>query len=151
MPNSELIFGALLVAGLLAAAGSFAWAQVATLRRAARLPDEERAFESTRAYRRLVGCALLAVMAGLLVAQYALWEWRVKHLVQPVPEEEKVYARLWVGAWVALLLALLAVVVLTAIEAFVTRSHALKQSRRLSEERRAMIQRQAARIREGDG
>lgn len=149
MPNSEVIFGGVLVVGLLAAAVAFSWAQRAALRRAALLPDEERAFERRRAYRRLIGCGLLAVMAVLLVAQYLLWEWRVKDVAVPIPEEDKVYIRLWGGAIIGLLLALLTVVVLSAIEAFATRSFALRQYRKLSEERRAMIQRQADRIREG--
>jgi hypothetical protein len=149
MPNSEAIFGGVLVVGLVAAAAVFAWAQRAALSRAATLPDEERAFERRRAYRRLVSCALLVVMAALLVVQYFLWEWRVKGIPVPVPEDEKVYIRLWGGAIIGLLLVLLAVVVLAAIEAFTTRSFALKQYRKLSAERRAMIQRQADRIREG--
>jgi hypothetical protein len=149
MPNSEAIFGGVLVVGLLAAAVVFAWAQRAALSRATTLPDEERAFERRRAYRRLVSCGLLALMAVLLVVQYFLWEWRVKGIADPVPEEDKVFVRLWMGVIIGLLLALLTVVVLAAIEAFTTRSFALKQYRKLSDERRAMIQRQADRIREG--
>lgn len=148
MPDSELIFGLMLVIGLLVAAGTFGWAQRAALSRADLLPDEERLYERRRAYRRLVGCALLAVMAILLVVQYLLWEWRVKLVVQPIPDEDKMAVRFWIGSWIALLLCLLVVVSLSAYEAFVVRYRTLKQYHALSEERRAMIQRQAERLRD---
>lgn len=156
MPVSELIFGSILVTGLLAVAGAVGWVQVRALvrlRTTPALPDEERTYERRRAWRWIVGSALMALMAALLVAQFILWEWRIKHLVQPVPAEEKVYVRLWGGALVALLLALLAVVILTAFDLMATRSHYLKQYRKLRADRRAMIERQAERLRaerEGD-
>lgn len=146
--DGELAFGAVLVVGLLAAAVAFGWAQRSALTRAAALPDEERLYERRRAYRRIVGCVLLAVMAVLLVVQYGLWEWRVRHIALPVADDDKPYVRLWAGAWVALLLALLTVIVLTALEAFAARSRTLRQYRQLAADRRAMIARQADRLRE---
>ncbi|MFQ3592062.1 MAG: hypothetical protein SNJ82_02600 [Gemmataceae bacterium] len=148
MPNTEAISGALLVAVLLGAAVVFAWAQRTTLRRAAQLPQAERRFERRRAIRRLVGCGLMLLMAMLIVFQYILWERYLKMLTPPIAEEHRIYYRLWGYSWVVILVSLLTALFLAAYDALANRSHLLNQYGRMAEERRAMVQRQAERLRE---
>jgi hypothetical protein len=148
MPNSETVFASILVVILAGAALGFGWAQCRTLLRASHLPDIERGFESRRAYRRLVGCGLLLLMALLLVVQVGLWEWYVKLLEPPIAPEDKMYVRLWAGAWVGILVCLIVVLVLAAYDSFATRAYLLREYGRLAAERRAMVQRQADRLRE---
>jgi hypothetical protein len=148
MLSSEAIFGGLLVVVLSAAACVFAWAQRNTLRRAVHLPEAERRFERRRAIRRLVGCTLMLLMAGLIVFQYLLWEYCLKLLAPPIAPENRIYYRLWGYSWVVILVALLSALFLAAYDALANRSHLLSQYGRMAEERRAMVQRQAERLRE---
>jgi hypothetical protein len=61
--------------------------------------------------------------------------------------EEKVFLRIWGGTWIALLLVLMLVLVLAAVDLLSTRRYALRQYRKLQEDRRAMVARQAKRMR----
>lgn len=149
MPHSELIFGGVLVTCLLGVAVLFGWTQRGAFGRAEQLPHDERRIARRQIYRRLIGCAFLAVVAILLAAQYMLWECRVKAIVPPLNDQDRMVARLWLATVIGLLLALLVVLILAAIEAFVARSQALKQYRKRSDDRRALIERQAARLLEG--
>lgn len=148
MPSTEAVFGAILVAVLFGAAVAFALAQRHTLRRSVHLPEAERGFERRRAIRRLVGCALMMLMATLIVFQYILWENYLRALEPPIAEENRIYYRLWGYSWVVILISLLSALFLAAYDALASRSHLLNQYGRMAEERRAMVQRQAERLRE---
>lgn len=148
MPTTEAIFGAILVAVLFGAACVFAWAQRNTLRRAVHLPDAERRFERRRAFRRLIGCGLMILMAVLIVFQYVLWETHLKGLDPRNAEENRVYYKLWGYSWVVILVSLLTALFLAAYDALASRAHLLGEYGRIAEERRAMVQRQAERLRE---
>jgi H+/gluconate symporter-like permease len=148
MPTTEAVFGAILVAVLFGAAILFAWAQRATLRRAVHLPEAERRFERRRAFRRLIGCALMMLMAVLIVFQYLLWETYLKGLEPPIAEQDRIYFKLWGYSWVVILVSLLTALFLAAYDALANRAHLLGEYSRIAEERRAMVQRQAERLRE---
>lgn len=156
---TQIVFGAVLVAFIGGAAGVFGWLQVRALRRlkGSTLPEEEQRFERTQARRRLWGCGLLALIASLLALQLLLWETPAQAMADQefakkdapgFTEEQKAFLRLWGGAWVALGAALVALLFLAALDRYSTRTHALKQLKRLQADRRAMVARQAARMRE---
>jgi hypothetical protein len=161
MNRSEVVIGVLLAAGLVALALYVGWKQVVSLRQLRRqdaLPDEEQRYERRKAWRRLVSCALMLIMAGLLGGlQFYVGRWQ--ELVNererlgldkdaPWTAEQKFFVNAYIGSWIALLLVLMVVLALAAVDLWATRRYGLRQYRKLSEDRRAMIQRQANRLRQ---
>lgn len=163
MPWSEIVFGSLLVALLLVlslAYGRRQWQALHRLRQGSALPEEELAYERRKARRRLASCALLLLLAGLLVTLLAVFGDRAQQMadqsdalgpaaaVEGLSESDKVFLRLWGATLIAFLLALLALLVLAGLDLMETRRYGLRQYRKLQAERRAMIQRQSLRLRE---
>jgi Tfp pilus assembly protein PilV len=155
---SEVLIGVVLAVGLLALALYYARRQLASLRKLRQedaLPDEERRYERRKAWRRLVSCGLMVIVAGLLFglqfyaapAQEMANE-RAGVDVQDLTPQQKFFIRAYTGAWIALLLVLMVILALAAIDLWATRRYGLRQYRKLSEDRRAMIQRQVNRMRQ---
>ena len=161
----QIIFGAVLVAALLFLSLYYGWRQVVALRRLRANPDlpaEERRYQHRQAVGRLVNSVLLLVLAALLTGIMAYLETPTQQLVQQHDEavargeappqltpEQLRMVRVWGGWWVALLVVLFAVVVLAALDLLAIRRWGLRQFRKLQADRRAMIERQAARLRHG--
>lgn len=159
---SEIAFGSLLVVLLLGLAllyGRRQWLALRRLRDESALPDEELRYERRKARRRLASCALLLVLAVLLTVLLTVFGDQAQRLADASAEagpvetreiaaEDKVFLRRWGGTLIAFLLTLLAVLALAAVDLMETRRFGLKQYRKLQAERRAMIQRQTARLRE---
>jgi threonine/homoserine/homoserine lactone efflux protein len=157
-----VVFGTLLVVLLLAVAGFYAWRQVLLLRRLRRredLPPEEDSFLRRQAWRRLINSGLMVVLAGLLAFSLVHLEGRVgkvarererftKENAPPLTEQEKDLLRAWGWLQVAILLVLLTILFLAAVDLFATRRYARRAFRKLQADRRAMIERQATRLRE---
>jgi ABC-type Fe3+ transport system permease subunit len=163
---SEIVFGSLLVVVLLVLAvayGRSQWQALRRLRDDSSLPDEELRYERRKAKRRLASCALLLVMAVLLGVLLAVFGEGAQSMAdrfgqegpvaaENLPAEDRLFLRRWGGTLIAFLLALLAVLVLAALDLMETRRYGLRQYRKLQAERRAMIQRQTTRLRqERDG
>jgi hypothetical protein len=159
----QILFGALLVAALLGVAGYYSWRQVQALRllrQAPNLPADEARYSRYQIARRLVGCILMVVLAGLLAgvmiylegpAQQLAEERGAAHAAGQDPDftpEEKNFVRLWGGLWIAILLVLLAVVLLAGYELWAVRRYGLREHRKIQADRRAMIARQVARLRQ---
>ncbi len=157
----QIVFGGVIIAGLVAAAAGFGAVQWAALRKLGTQPDlpaDERSFEWWKAWRRLFGCGLLVVMAVLLTLQLVYWEAPAGEFAEeraaaganapPFTEDQKRFLRVWGGAWVALMAALFVLLMLTAYDQFVSRSRVWREMRRLQADRRAMIRRQAERLRQ---
>jgi hypothetical protein len=159
--SSEVVIGVLLAAALVALALYVGWRQVVSLRQLRgqdALPDEERRYERRKAWRRLVSCGLMLVMAGLF-ASLQFYVAPMQELAEerqgldaeqapPLTPEQKRFIRVYTGAWIALLLILMVVLALAAVDLWATRRYGLRQYRKISEDRRAMIQRQANRLRQ---
>jgi len=159
---TQLAFGGGLVALLAALAGYFGWQQVRQLRRlrgAATMPAEEHTYQRRRAWRRLFGCLLMAVLAGLFVGMFFL-EGPAQQLAdaqmaaadageefQP-DEAQKQFGLFYRWYWIVLLLALLALLATAVVDLLATRRFSLRQYRRLQADRRAMVERQVARLRQ---
>jgi hypothetical protein len=162
--STEVVVGLVLAVFLLAMGLFVGLRQVAALRRLGResLPWEEYHYERRKAWRRLSSSVLLLLMAGLLgglqfyaakANQLANDRAQVaeKDRTPPTPQQ-KGFLRVYIGAYIAFLILLLAVLTLAALDLWATRSYGLRQYRKLSEDRRAMIQRQVNRMRqEGNG
>lgn len=161
MPWTEIVFGVVLLVVLLAVALYFGIIQVRNIRNIRTrldLPDEERRHEVRKAWRRLVMSGLLLVLAGLFAFLLVLHEPTAQRLADereehdaatapPFTAEQRAFLRLWGGAWVVVLLVLMVVVLLAAIDQWAIRRHGLRQYRKLQADRRAMIARQATRMR----
>jgi hypothetical protein len=157
---SEIVFGSALAGGILALAVFIGWRQVVLLRklRGQSLPEDEMRWESRKAWRRLVSAGLLLVIAALLGSLVGFYEPEAQRLADeraavgsdgpPMTEEQKTFVRLWGGLVIALLLVLLALVALAGVDLWATRLYGLRQFRKLQADRRAMIERQAMRLRQ---
>jgi hypothetical protein len=159
---SQILFGTLLVVALVALGGFYIWRQVRLLRRLRLrldIPSEEDDFLRGQARRRLLGSALMLVLAGLLAFVLTTLEPPAQRLAEqrepftadnapPFTPEQESFLRWWGGLWVVILVVLLAVVVVAGIDAWATRSFARRAFRKLQDDRRAMIERQVARLRQ---
>ncbi len=159
--SDEVVIGLLLAVVLFALALFYGSRQVAALRKLRQdetLPDEECRYERRKAWRRLVSCGLMLVMA-LLVTGLQFYAAPARHIadergplgVDEVPDltaQEKTFLRVYFGSWIAVLLLLLVVLALAALDLWATRRYGLRQYRKLSEDRRAMVRRQADRLRQ---
>jgi ABC-type Fe3+ transport system permease subunit len=164
---TQIVFGTLLVVVLLALAGYYAWRQVQTLRGlrdSLESPPEERRYLRRRAWRRLFGCALMVALALMLGGMMLFLEQPVNELADFVEaarergedanlsNDQRLLRTLYALWNITLLLTLLAILITAAIDMFATRRFGLGQLRRIQADRRAMIERQVARLRqEGNG
>jgi hypothetical protein len=158
---SEIVFGSLLVLLLVGLSVYFGRQQVLSLRKLRNspdVPDEEMRYERRKAYRRLVSCSLTLVLAGLLAGLLAFYELPTQRIAEgreklgpgSAPawtEQERGLIRVWSWTWMAFLLVLMAVLALAGLDLLSTRRYALRQYRKLQADRRAMIERQANRMR----
>jgi hypothetical protein len=159
---NQIIFGAVLVATLVFLGVFYAWRQVLALRRLRTDADptsDEAFYQRRRARRRLINSGLMLVLAGLLggillsVENKAevLARERVSYEEGQAPDftpEERSFVYLYSGLWITFLVVLLAVVIVAAVDAWSTRSFALRAFRKLQADRNAMIERQVLRMRQ---
>jgi hypothetical protein len=161
---SEIVIGWLLILALLALSGYYGRQQVQSLRHyrhdgpGGGLPDEEIRYERRKAYRRLVSCILTLVLAVLLATLLTVYEWPAHQLAEqragfdretapPLAAADTPLLRAWAWTWIAFLVVLMLVVFLAAFDLYSTRRYALRQYRKIQADRRAMIERQANRMR----
>jgi hypothetical protein len=160
---TEILFGTLLVVLLLILAGFYGWRQVHSLRH---LPDsqesapEERRYLVRRAWRRLFGCGLMVLLAVMLGALMLFMEDKASELAQlgeaarargetPRLDAEQRQFIILHGWWIiGMLVALLAILTTAAVDMLATRRFTLTQFRRIQADRRAMIERTVARMRQ---
>lgn len=161
MSWSEIVFGSCLVVVLVTLSLLVGRRQILQLRklRTQALPDEEMRWERRKAWRRLVSSALLFLLAALFVGLLVAYEPEAGRLADereafeqanapPFTPEQRVFLRVWGGLVLAILLVLLAVVFLAGVDLWATRRYAFRQFRKLQADRRAMVERQAQRMRQ---
>jgi hypothetical protein len=152
----QTVSGALLVVALLSVSVYYGFRQVRELRglrRAPESPDEEARYRRRRAWRRLVGCGLMLLLAGLLTGALVYLEPPAQDIVDrdvpaPATPGELDFLRHYVGYWIVIMLVLMAVVFLAAFDLWATRRWGLRQHRQIQADRRAMIERQVSRLRQ---
>jgi hypothetical protein len=134
-----------------------------TLRHRTELPPDDQAYFRRQAWRRLAGCVLLVGVAGMLSVWYltgldvnadqlgdALQAQRAAGDHQLTPEQ--VQARQFFVYYVsAMLLLLLALLVVAGFDLLAIRRYAARHSRRLRDDRRAMLERELANLRRERG
>jgi hypothetical protein len=159
--NSELIFGVVLVAVLVGLAGYYGWRQVRALR-GLRRPDErsedERQYIRRQAWRRLVCCGLMVVLAGMLVGSTAFdsserqLRERGEEALQSgetatLNPDESRFLKLYAAYWIICLLVLLGILVLAGMDLMAIRRYGRRQFLQIQADRRAMIEQEVARLR----
>lgn len=166
MNSDQMVLGVALVGTLLALSIYYAWRQVQLFRRpgAAGEPGTpEVEYRRAQARRRLIGSGLMLVLAAQLAGELFFLDERAKRQgdradaraearerggeAQPGPEERS-FARFYGVYWLVFMLVLLAVVVLAFIDMWATRRFAVQAHRQLQAERRDMIDRQIARLKQ---
>jgi hypothetical protein len=156
---AELAFGAVVVPVLLGLAAYFGWRQRRTLlslRANPDLPPEERGYLRVQAWRRLACCALMVVLAGLLVGSY-FFEAPLQEVGEAIRErsaqgqdpepEHKTFARAFAGYLIAILLVLLTMLILVVMDVFAIARFGARQHRKLREDYRAALQSEITRLR----
>lgn len=159
----QILTGLFLVLVLLGLALGFTWKQVAVLRELRRDPylaEEDSRYERGLAYRRLVSCGLLFLLALLLVGALVYLEEPAQRLAEEArarrdqgmerafTPEEKLFLRVYSWYWIGFLLVLLAVVILAAFDLWAVRRYGRQQHRRIQDDRRAMIEDELGRMRQ---
>jgi len=157
------VFVSLIIVVLLGLAGYYAWQQVQTLRLLRlqeNLPPEDRSYMRNQAWRRLACCALMVLLAILLIGTFVLGlEAQAERLGAQVAEdrahgqemklnaEQKRFVNLYTYCWITILLVLLSLLGLAASDLWAIHRFGLRHHRQIQADRRAMLERQVARMR----
>lgn len=161
MGINQIVYGIVIVVILVVLSVYYAWRQGQTLRhlRTARgLPADEYLFLRNQAYRRLAGCALMLLFAGLFLGMFYLegpaselvefgHEARARNEQPQLDAAQKAFFNFYTWYWIVLLLLLLAIIALAGYEFFAIRRFSVHHLRQIQAERRAMLESEAARIR----
>jgi hypothetical protein len=159
--NPEFLFAALLAALLVALAGFYAWRQIRalrTLRNQTELPREDRRYIIGQACRRLFCSVLMVALAGLLFTTSTVGK-PVDDLIEtgkqnvekqqrrPLAPEERQLVDRFTWHIIALLLVLLVLLVLAGVDFLAIRRYGRRHYHQIQTDRKAMIERQLARLR----
>jgi hypothetical protein len=152
---SERAFLILLVVLLLALAGYFAWRQIQTLRSLRSQPADDQSYLRRQAIRRLICCALMLVLAGLLAGSFLLepiYQEMRREIAQqppgaPVREEHRDFARFFTAYWGAALCVLFVLLLLAGVDFWAIARFGVRHRRQLQADHRAELQAELARFR----
>ncbi|MBM3997856.1 MAG: hypothetical protein FJ303_27500 [Planctomycetes bacterium] len=125
----------IIAAGIISAAGYFAWAQHLTLRVLnfdVELPDEERRFSLSQCWRRLFGSLVLAVLGGMLAG--ALF---FDYDPRTISRDD---ARFLIFYVMTMLLLLLVIMVLAVFDFWATARHTISQQKNLLREQQEILE-----------
>jgi hypothetical protein len=164
-----LFFAMALVVVLLGMAGYYTWRQWQALRHL-RVADEldaaDRRYYLVRAWRRLVGCGVMVLLAAGLAGTYLLGqEWKAHELGEaqavephdgdaevaaPDPEQTR-WLRQYSTFWIVFSMLLFSLVGLAFWDFLATRRYGMRNLRQIQQDRRAMIEGQLVRLRQQRG
>src|SRR4029079_3857426 len=121
------------------------------LREDPQISREDRRYTQRQDWRRLIGSAPLGVSAGMFIAGFCL-DQQISQLprVEPgaeVPESTKDELRFFTFYWITALALFLVVLVLAIFDLRATARFGFNQHKQLEQDRRAMLEAEAARIR----
>ena len=151
MTTEQVVFGGALVLMLLVVSVVTAWYQVRQLREPGE--GEDRQYLIGRARRRLF-CSVVMLLLGLLLAGAMLFlevpsgDLAARGPLEAEKPENRPFARLYGWFWIVFLLLFLLLLIVAAVDLWVVQRYGRRQMMRLQEDRRAMIERQAALLRE---
>jgi hypothetical protein len=160
---TQIVFGAALVVLVLFVALWFGVRQIMILRRM-RLPEEmppgEWNYQHSQVRRRLVTSLLLLLLGIMLAGDLLYLEVPAQQLADqraaleregdatPLSAEQSQFARFYASFFILFLLVLLVVVLFAAFDFWATRRYGIRQHRKLIADRRDMIEREVARLRQ---
>jgi hypothetical protein len=160
---TQIVYGAVLVVVLLFVALLYGVRQLLVLRRM-RLPEEmqpgEWNHQRGQARRRLVMSLLLLLLGIMLAGDLLFLEVPAQQLADqraaleqqgdstPLSAEQRSFARFYTSFFILFLLVLMVVVLFAAFDFWATRRYGLRLHRKLIDDRRAMIEREVARLRQ---
>ena len=157
MNINELIFAILMVVLLLGLGGYMGWRQWRTLRRLPHLDlsSDDRKYQKTLAWRRLVSASLMVILAGLMISSYWLGQERKaqemsqqEHRDDGQPsEEQKQFLTQYSTFWIIFGLVLLSLVGLAFLDLWTIHRFARRSLRQIQADRRAMIEHEVAEYR----
>jgi hypothetical protein len=159
------LFAWLIVLVTFAVAGVFAGQQFRTLRRLparAELPAEDRTYLRRQAWRRLIGCVLLATIATMMSVWFLTGQHTRMDRVgddiqarraagQELTPDQQQDQRFFAYYWIAVLSLLFALVVVAALEMSAIRRYAARHFRQIRDDRRAMLEQELANLRRQRG
>lgn len=158
----EAIWGIVLGVALVLLAvftGLRQWWALRKLRSKPDLPADEQRYLREQAWRRLASALLLLILVALFGIIQTVLEKQREQVVNersaqlqidpsaPASEAQRQFIRTYTGAWIAVLLILLMVVVLVAVDLWSLRRYALSQHRKLLNDRLA-LERQVLQLRQ---
>jgi hypothetical protein len=133
------------------------------LRERPEMPAEEQRRLRRQAYRRLVSCGLLILLALLLAGAQLFLEERADLFIdaqdarpadasapEPTPEQRD-FLRLYGAYWIVCLMVLLAIVALAGVDLWQTRRQGLRERRQLLDDHRVLLEQQITRYRQERG
>ena len=155
MHQFEHVWAASLVVVAVGAALAFGWRQARFLWTAPASDSEERAVMRRSARRRLVVSALVAACGVLIAGPYLTGlAGRINALVdlppgerQPLSDEQRHDVWMYYLCWAAVMVALVIALVIIAVDFWDVRRFWRRSLQRLNDDRRAMLERQLARLR----
>ncbi len=153
MHTLELSLAGLLVSILLTMSGYYGWRQWRMLRGLGPhqpLSDEDQAYYRAQGWRRIVGCALMLLVAGFLAAWYLLGAGELASARQaghtPTAEEQRLINH-GAACILGLFVALLALIAVALVDVLAIRRYGIRHFRRIQTDRRQMIAQQLSRLR----
>ena len=149
----ELITGIVLVLALLGLAGYFGRRQFKTRLALAvdrEMPAEERGYWMRQTRRRLICSVLMVLFAGFLVGWYFIERNLpdLKLVAEQEPDKTQPVLELVAYYWIAALLVLFGIFALAGMDFFATARYGMHQKKLLDDERRAVLEMEAARLRQ---
>jgi H+/gluconate symporter-like permease len=156
LTSTQIVFGSSLVAVLLGLAFYYARQQLQVLRKtagSAEAHSSEGVYLRRQAWRRLACSALMVLLAVLLAGALIFLEEPAQRLAEQGAEaaeapEHRAFVNFLAYYWIVFLLLLLALVVLAGIDFWAVRRFGLRELKRIQDDRRAMIARQSALLRQ---
>ena len=156
MQWQEIVSGGVLVGVLTALSLFYAWRQAMLLRRlrgSHGLSGEEARWRRGQAWRRLAGSAVMLALAALMAWAALVMGGEAQRLADAGPAADTPaahqFVRVYAGVWIAFLLLLIALIFLVAADIWSTRRFSMRQQRKILDDKRAMLEREVARMRGG--
>jgi hypothetical protein len=119
------------------------------LEREENLASLDRGYLINQGRRRFFTSVLMLIFAGLLLGAFFLFppEPTVEGVPEVPDEETKDAIRFFTGYWILTLCVLFMIVILAAIDLWATARYGFRNQQQLSQDRRAMLEEEAARLR----
>ncbi len=120
---------------------------LAQLRQDGQLSTDDRLYLVRQIRRRLICSVLMIVLAGLLVGGFFLPEVAAPAEGEPISEQAKDALRATSAYWIIALFVLLAILFLASFDFLATARFGMRRVRQLENDRRAVLEMEAARLR----